>query len=711
MRWDYISPKCRQYAHKLRQAMAGAVELHRDSKWGRPEVEVAGLRDYFRVFGHEITPRHFWRLFDRVIELDAGTADFSRIELYLPVAVSGRAKVPAFEKAAAQMPDLSAKVAGVANPTAPSAAELQLVWDAACTEWKRLIDAGGTPVKAKRAVLGALVASGIDLARTYSGLRRNFGHKLDRWMEEGQRVGALRDRRSETNRDRHQLPLTDEDRRLLTARALTGSLARAWRETLRGGELSQAVTATYIANPASKSYVPQSVREQITPDVTMLEDIHHGPRQAALKGAYITRDWSGVAPGDWYSADDTTLPLYYWEEDDDGSPRVLRGQCLVMNDCRTNRVLCFALHSERNYTAKVIRGLILRTHETYGLPREGFFFERGTWASAKLLKGSADEVPSDETELGLREWVEFRHAKPGNARAKTVERIIGLLQDRMEAQPGYCGRNEMIEKFEPVQRALLDVKSGKADPRKLFLHRDEWVKRLAEICDAYNDEVQEGRMIHGMSPREAWDKLFDPTRPLLRLSPETRYLLANRRRPLKITRNGICVQLGKERHWFRNEITGRLVGRTVQVYFDPEDLSSVFVKLAPGDATATVIPAAPCAPAMTANREQMEAAQASVAAQNRPARTVYQEIKPYFPDNGPSPFRRVLADEASVELGREIAEDQATVRAQLSTDNAIDRKLSTLRRRFGTMPTQNAVDSRAQIEAYKLLEGAKNDAD
>ncbi len=711
MKWERIAPRCRQYAHKLRQALAGALELHRDSKWGRDEIEAAGLRDYARVFGHEVTPRHFWRLFDRVLRLDGGKRDFARLELYLPATISARPKTSLFEKVAAQMPDLSTQVQGAADPLNPSPAETQLIWEAACQEWQRLVSAGGSQVQAKKAVLAALDASGVTLARSYPALRRNLGYKIERWIEEGQSVAALRDRRAEKNRERRPLPLSDEDRKLLTARALTGSLARAWRESLANGELSSEATATYLGNPASKSYVPHRVRALIAPDVSMLDDIHHGPRQAALRGAYVSRDWSKVTPGDWYSADDTTLPLYYWEEGSDGRPRILRGQCLVMNDCRTNRVLAFALHSERNYTAKVIRGLILHTHDTYGLPREGYFFERGTWASARLLKGAADEVPGEETELGLREWVRFSHAKPGNAKAKTIERIIGLLQDRMEDQPGYCGRNEQTEKFERVQLAKREAEAGKRDVSGSFLHRDEWVQRLAQLCEAYNDEVQEGRMIGGMSPRAAWDQLFEHSRPLMKLTPETRYLLSNHRRPLKITRNGICVQLGKERRWFRDEFTGRNIGRTVQVYFDPERLESVFVKESPSDSFARVVPAAPEPPAMGATREELQSALESVAAQNQPARTLYQEIRPFFRDTSPSPFRRVVADADAVQLGRDIAADQDAIRNGQEQRGSIDRRLSSYRRRFGATPTQDAVDRQAQLEAYKLLEGANTDAD
>ena len=365
-----------------------------------------------------------------------------------------------------------------------------------------------------------------------------------------------------------------------------------------------------------------------------------------------------------------------------------------------------------NYTAKVIRRLIVETHDTYGLPRTGFFFECGLWRSSKLLKGQTegDTVPTEETELGLREWVRFMHAKPGNARSKPVERVIGLLQNRMEDQPGYCGRNEQVEKFERVRAAILQVQSGAIQPTEFFLSRDEWVNRLDEICDAYNAEPQEGKL-KGQSPIEAWNSLFDSTRPLVRLTAETRYLLANHRRPLKVSKNGLCIQIGRERHWFRNEITGRLIGRMVQTYFDPESLDSIFIKLSPGDKTAAVIPAAPVIPAMSATPEQMAAAMESVADQNRPARTLYKTIEPHFPDNGPSPFRRVLAESETVEAGQEIAAEQAAIREKQDEQFKTQRKLASIGRRFGSGFTNNAIPAARRLAAIDFAKEAAKYAD
>lgn len=723
--WNRLNAKTKQHAHKLRQALAGAIELHRSGRWGRAEIEAAGLRDYPSVFGHPISARHFWRVFDRVIERDGGKGDFNSLAIYLPGKLVRKQQPAAFEKYAQMLPSLASAIQSVKDATRLTDGERLLIWDNALSEYQRLIDQGSGDGRARRIIISALDASGLPLALTRSALARNFCRKLDRWIEGGGKPSAIRDLRLENPGRAPRFNPTKDDIDLLIAHAIAkGTLRRAWREAIRDNLLSPGASAAYLANPASKSYVPESIARLVLPEAERLRPWHLGPRQAKLNGAYITRDWSDTLPGDWYQADDTTLPLYYWEEDQAGRLHIMRGQFLPMIDVRTNRILAFALHSERNYTAAVIRGLILRTHDSYGLPRCGFHFENGIWRSSKILKGSqtkpltraqasamasGEALSPVETELGLREWVKFMHSKPGNARAKKVERVIGLLQDRMEDQPGYCGRNEQTEKFERVQRYKLDVEAGRVHPSKCFLHREEWIARLDEICESYNDERQDGAL-GGLSPHAAWDALFDNSKPLIKLSADTRYLLANHRAVLKVTRNGLTIRSGGKDRVFRNEITAQLIGREIHVYFNPEDLSSCFVKLSPSDATAAVIPLAPAIPSMTATREQMNAAQASVDTHNRSLHTRYREIAAYFPKNGPSPFRPVIADQDTVETGRDIAAEQATIRAAQSDQISTGRKLSKLKRELGTLKSQSGVSEARQLAAYRLLQQNPTDA-
>lgn len=79
---------------------------------------------------------------------------------------------------------------------------------------------------------------------------------------------------------------------------LDGRISQAWREVLQERLLSPEIMAYYDGlEPASKSYVPRRIREAARHDVRLLEDIHHGSRRAKLKGAYVNRNWDGVAAG------------------------------------------------------------------------------------------------------------------------------------------------------------------------------------------------------------------------------------------------------------------------------------------------------------------------------------------------------------------------------------------------------------------------------
>ena len=199
----------------------------------------------------------------------------------------------------------------------------------------------------------------------------------------------------------------------------------------------------------------------------MLRDHHRGPRAAKLNGAYINRDPSTFNAGDWFQADDCTLPNYYYTESEEGFALV-RGQFLAMCDVRTTFILGYVLIPQRNYTAHHIRNLTTVVADRYGLPRRGFYYENGMWRNARLLHGRRDEINWHETEMGLRGLgLQFRHAKL--PRGKVIERVFGLLQNHLESEPGYAGRDERHDKFERVQEQISLVRRGKAQPEDFFL--------------------------------------------------------------------------------------------------------------------------------------------------------------------------------------------------------------------------------------------------
>src|SRR5260370_23667917 len=114
------------------------------------------------------------------------------------------------------------------------------------------------------------------------------------------------------------------------------------------------------------------------------------------------------------------------------------------------------------------------------------------WRNARLLQGRRDEIKWHETEMGLRGLgLRFRQAKL--PRGKVIERVFGLLQNYLESEPGYAGRDERHDKFERVQEQISLVRKRKAHPSNFFLAEAEYLERLSVIIDRYNNERQEGK--------------------------------------------------------------------------------------------------------------------------------------------------------------------------------------------------------------------------
>ena len=112
-----------------------------------------------------------------------------------------------------------------------------------------------------------------------------------------------------------------------------------------------------------------------------MEDIHHGPRQSKLNGAYISRDWNFVHSIDWFPVR-MILPCPFTFTRWTGAAgfELIRGQVLLMIDfLRSTCILGFVLLSAKNYNARAIRTLITKVSDQHGLPRKGFYFERGIW--------------------------------------------------------------------------------------------------------------------------------------------------------------------------------------------------------------------------------------------------------------------------------------------------------------------------------------------
>jgi hypothetical protein len=672
--WPFWRPRCPlnqlseeaiKRASLMQRAFTPALARLNDVDLISAEFEQLGVEDYRRVFGHTVSIRHWRRLLKRTLDRDGGAENWGRLEIYLD---ESPARKPELRKRTLSAPTalrpLQELISSFANPAEPTDIEKDCLWIYAFEHYERETERTGKSRAVKRATLKFLFENASILGKSEKGIKLQFDRKLKRWINGGRVPADIADARRK-NPGRPAPKFSEEEEHALITKALRsgGGLAQAWRESRDAGVVTARVSQHYTSTPASKSYVPGRIRKLIANKMKMLCDQHHGPRTAKLNGAYVNRDPSTFNAGDWFQADDCTLPNYYYTESDEGFALV-RGQFLAMCDVRTTFILGFVLIPQRNYTAHHIRNLTTIVADTYGLPRRGFYYENGMWRTARLLHGRRDEINWHETEMGLRGLgVQFCHAKL--PRGKVIERVFGLLQNHLESEPGYAGRDERRDKFERVQEQLSLVRRGKAQPEEFFLSEAEYLKRLETIVRIYNEERQEGKYCPGLSPREAFEK-FHGEEPRIRLGPSCRHLLATHKMRVRSGRNGISFRFGREQFTYKSKETGALRGEELIVWFNVENPSVISVTNLKEDPRALfTVEREISVPGMDAPPEVLEAALAQNEAHEAYRKGLYRAVSQNFSTGfAGRMFRQNLIDHKSAELGNAMQEQQAEIKRQ-----------------------------------------------
>jgi len=655
-------------AAKLQRALARVLALQTDLTRTSAELEQIGLDDYRREFGYAITDRALRGLVKRTLDRDGGTDNFNRLELYLDERPARKALLPSKPRPGDEVEfrELREVLATFKDAAAPTESETQYLWLRAFEIYEAQIEVGKPAKRTQRALVRFLFAVMPSLAKHEAALKKTFKRKLARWQDGKRSIESIADKRSSESGFHRAPELSAEDHDALIAHAVLkcdGRVSQAWRELRQRNSLSESLLSYYQANPASKSYCPTRIREAVQHEIAMMDDIHHGPRQDKLKGAHLLRDWSAIDPMDWVTGDDATLEVYFYIPDGKGWFTLTRGQFLVFSDCRTDRILNFALLPERNYNSRVIRTAITRLCDEHGLPRKGFYFEGGIWANSRILKGEKDADCSwPEAELGLRSLgLQFKRSIM--PRSKPVERIIGAVQDLLDGEPGNVGRDEMHERFERIQRAKLQVATQKIHPSKHFYSLDEWEERLQEVCETYNAAPQDGKKLAGLSPDEAFEKFEQRADPPLKLPAGCRYLLSHHKRPIQVTSNGITLRFGKQIYNYRNAQTGTLRGQMVLAWFNPE-LPEIITITDMNRQNAFTVARTQEVPAMDAPEELLAQEMERINAHMSYARTRYRTLKAKFS----VPFRRAAPDANTVNLGVEIAMQQNATQARIATE-------------------------------------------
>ncbi len=687
-------------ARKLREALRPSLAQQHDLRLSSAELEAKGVESYARVFGHRITCRYWRELFARTVQRDGGAEDWNRLEIYLPGKVSAKDKPSRIvSQAVAQIfGQLESYINACGNPAKPSEIEQRAIWRHALERYAGLVNSGTPAKRAARQVRDFLFVKAPFLASSRNALLKAFERKCRAWEESAGDPKALRDGR-EQNGQRFDLP--DDDRDRLIHRAVfyyRGDVAPAWRDLLREG-FSEPVRQRYAGKAACKSHVPASVMDSVSAEVEVLTVMHQGPRAFDSITGHVDRNYEGIASLKAMSADDFTMPVYYHVPDGNGWFTLTRGQILLFTDFRALRILGWSMQPDRNYSSLTIRSLCTHVFGEHGVPSV-LQFEMGIWKCSTLLKGR-DPAPFEFTEVvqGLREFgIRFIHSiRP---RSKTVERIGGLVQDLLEAEPGYCGRNERVDAPESLRKQMAEVEARKVHPSRYFYSYDQWHKRFGEIVDQYNAAPQQGKILGGLSPDEALAKFADADDPPMMFPAGLRYLLAHDKRQVKVTLNGITFQVGKVKFNYRGAEIAHLVGQDVLAWFDPENPEALVVtnmrrKNPIVVARSNPVSALECVTDPDSGRLAEELRRVAGQASFMKAR--FTAVKSKYP----MPRRGMVADSGTAELGQQI-EQQKSARSEKAA--RIDRvRRQATRLGVSTLLVGDDDDTTGSSGAYSII--------
>jgi len=726
-----IAEDCIARAARLQRALRPSLE-RRPPNWigSMAEFYAGAVADYKREFGHSVSARHIRALIERTLRRDGGAENFARVELFLDDRlrrdVGGRAIF--LSASESDFAELQERISSFTNPAEPSSVEEAVLWCRAIELFNSLVESGRDHTRTKYALLSFLWRHAPRLAKTPNALRVMFDRRLAKWVE-SEGAAALRDGRELRKGVKIAPEFPQQDIDIIlghTAWHCGGRLSQGVRECVAGKAKDQRTGATLqltaktvailTRHDQGKSYVPHRLRELLTPMLARLRPQVIGGRYANNHRCTGEADYSANFSDDLYTADDVTMPVEVYMRDatgevirdQQGKAILVRGQVLLFADVRSRMVLGFSLQPERQYSQWGIRTNAKNVMSKFAVPRF-WLWEKNIWQRGKLLTGGTNwrQRTNDECQEGLHRFG-CRFIFTPNPQGKAVmERIAGLLQDKMESIVGYVGREERVDKPQHTKNAERAVAQG-GDPSEHFYEFNEWHRRLEEIIDEYNHTKQEGA-IDGLSPIEAYGKFQNHENPPMRYSPEIAWRLSYDSKPMLVTKNGIRFEISGERFIYCGEAISHLVGREVLVHFDPEDPSTITVTDRNERNPITIERFIPQSPTAAYDRpEEYRRELAKVRGQDAWPKITYRTMRATF-----EPAKRGFMPDAgraaahTVKLGAEIGQQRAAIKARQTKAEANERKVQRLARETG-MPASILGTGDNQAEYLEMMRNALN---
>ena len=684
------------------------------------DVLAAGISAACKIFGREISEATFRRHFDLAVERDQCLEQWQRVDLYVseaayqsPTAPEAGVQTSAIETPAPiAWPGLSDALASLDDKQKPTLGDRAFLFDSAFRRIEELLEASPNLRLAvlKREFTKLLLQCMPALAKTESAFLRSLERKFTHWRTNGRTQECIEDQRPEKSGAEH-VKLCPACRKSIIDAAvdLDRNVSQASRRMYMENRFCASCAAQSKFNVRiNKSYVRASIRDDIRHDVEVALIERHGPKARRLASPSVSRDWSDIGPGEVFVADDVTwnhaffnnLGPLVWANDQTGRPYIGRGECLFVVDARCDYPVGHLTISGEvdpntgeqmaaRYGGEHVRLLILRAHDSVGLPQRGgqILFENSVWRSrlvvGKKVRGwnfnrwRNIESGLNDPRIGLR----IRHALPGNPRSKIIERVIGALQERMRPQAGFLGFNERSDKRELMQDFISRARRGLEHPGNELLSMVEFSALLDREMMEFAKEPQNGKRLPGVSPEEAWIHGIDgksgvATRPLRKLDPIDRALLSTHERELRVTSRGLLFRIGSRQFNFWGDELVKWQHRDLRVAFHIEqpDLLTCF----PPDADPFIVKAK-VLPSNTASREQLAEVSAARHRWMKHGKVIY--------DNLPHALKFTVTrtneqdDQTRAELAFSVNSEQQhreEQRRQSSTENRITKLAATL---------------------------------
>ncbi len=561
-------------------------------------------------------------------------------------------------------------------PPAPKLTLLTQIdlWEWAVGHYRELLLEGAKSSEAVERTARMLRQRAPSISESDQACRRQLYRKIDRVMQEG----CIADKRGEANKKKRLPALSQSDEKAIY-KALAqcgGELDFAWRTCLSNKTISQELMNRYPKAQGRRTRAPKVVQLAFPhAKVKRFMDLCFRPKRARQTGPYIPNTYADIFAGDWRCADDFTLELNFVGRD--GTLR--RGQLILEVDVRSKRILNFGLIDAEGYRQDEILRTLFASVKEFGLPREGWLFESGTWESGKMMAyGTIDSIDGLRKNFADRLGLKIRNCLPAAPRGKPVENIGKALQCYIRKYKNWVGPDEKRLKFEDAQRALAAVRSGRASAQDVGIPTfEDWVNELQNnVIPEYNSTAQESRLMGGdkivfMSPDAAWEE-FQP-RDANGNVVGTNYLskdlewLFYHKETVTVGRNGIRLPYAGGAFYLGPD-TGKFYGQQVFAYVNPDDFSAIIISDLKQETFYAVPRLAPIS-RFNASSQDIKQAHEQMRSQDESLRMIVRQIK--SENTFKIPERTIIPTDglfAARDIGQKMASARAEMAAPLDPD-------------------------------------------